>query len=60
MTESAEDIIESLLPRYGPYSHDRTGRAGHLIDELIRYRNYATQHDEGLPWPVVTTAWSAC
>jgi hypothetical protein len=49
---SAEDIVQELLPRYGPYNRDNTVRAGYLIDELVRYLNYATQHAAGLPWPV--------
>ena len=48
----AEDIVHELLPLHGPYSRDNTIRACTLVDELIRYLNYATQHAEGLPWPV--------
>jgi hypothetical protein len=50
-TRTAEEIVYELLPLHGPYDRDRTVRAGYLIDELIRYLNYATTNAEAMPYP---------
>jgi hypothetical protein len=51
-TKTVEEIVEDLLPLYGPYDRDNTTRAAYLIAELVRYLNYATQNDESLPAPI--------
>lgn len=49
-TDPTAEIMQRF-PLHGPYNSDTTANAGRVVDELIRYLNYATRSADALPWP---------